>query len=87
MGEVRTIPAREEMDVRSTWALEDLYETDEAWEAQMKEVESGVAQLAAYAGKLGVSGRSYMLFYACRMIRNVFWNGSMSMRMRSCIRI
>ncbi|MCM1537859.1 MAG: oligoendopeptidase F [bacterium] len=62
MGEVRTIPAREEINVRDTWALEDLYETDEAWEAQIKEMEESMGKLSAYAGKLGGSAEELLAF-------------------------
>lgn len=62
MGEVRTIPAREEMNVQDTWALEDLYETDEAWEAQIKEMEQSVGKVSAYAGKLGTSAEELLAF-------------------------
>lgn len=62
MGEVRTIPAREEIDVRDTWALEDLYETDDAWEAQLKETEQRTEQLSVYAGKLGESAEELLAF-------------------------
>lgn len=62
MGEVRTIPAREEMNVQDTWALEDLYETDEAWEAQIKEMEQSVGKLSAYEGKLGASAEELLAF-------------------------
>lgn len=62
MGEVRTIPAREEINVQDTWALEDLYETDEAWEAQIKEMEQSVGKVSAYAGKLGTSAEELLAF-------------------------
>lgn len=62
MGEVRRIPAREEIDVRDTWALEDLYETDEAWEKQIADMERSVNKISAYEGKLGESAESLLAF-------------------------
>lgn len=62
MGEVRKIPAREEIDVRDTWALEDLYETDEAWEAKIAETEQNIGKLSDFAGKLGTSAQELLAF-------------------------
>lgn len=62
MGEIRKIPAREEMDVRDTWALEDLYETDEAWETQIAEMEQSIGKLSAFEGKLGESAEELLAF-------------------------
>ena len=33
MEEIKKIPERSEIAKEDTWAIEDLYESDEAWEA------------------------------------------------------
>jgi len=46
------IRTREEVRQEDTWALEDLYETQEAWEADYRRLEQEIGELAAYEGKL-----------------------------------
>ncbi len=50
------IPERSEIPVESTWAVEDLFPSDEAWEKALAEISPAKDALAAYAGKLGESG-------------------------------
>jgi len=50
------IPERSEIPVESTWAVEDLFPSDEAWENALAEISPAKDALAAYAGKLGESG-------------------------------
>ena len=40
------------------WALEDLYPTDEAWEADLKILREKIAQVPSYAGRLGESAQT-----------------------------
>ena len=54
------IRKRSEIPVEDTWAIEDLYSTDEAWEEDLKALEADREMLASYEGKLGQSGQ--MLF-------------------------
>lgn len=44
---------REEVRREDTWAIEDLYESDEAWEEDYKRLETKILELAAYEGHLG----------------------------------
>ena len=53
MSETNKILKRSEMAVEDTWATEDLYPTDEAWEQALATLDADTAALAAYAGKLG----------------------------------
>ena len=46
------IRKREEIPVEDTWATEDLYVSDEAWEAELATLEADKAALVAFAGKL-----------------------------------
>ena len=58
MSEIKKIPARSEIAVEDTWVLEDLYPTDEAWEAELATLEKDKEALCAYAGRLGESGQT-----------------------------
>ncbi len=50
--EENKIRQRHEIPVEDTWALEDLYATDEAWEAELATLSEDQAFLASFAGKL-----------------------------------
>ena len=52
------IRKRSEIPVEDTWALEDLYVSDEAWEQELKTLEEDQAYLAAFAGKLAESAEN-----------------------------
>ena len=52
------IRERHEIPVEDTWATEDLFATDEAWEAELESLSSDQAELVSYAGKLGQSGKT-----------------------------
>ena len=60
------IRKRHEVPVEDTWALEHLYETDEAWERELATLEEDKAYLSAFAGKLGASAAD-LLNYLTRM--------------------
>ncbi|MBE6982947.1 MAG: oligoendopeptidase F [Ruminococcaceae bacterium] len=47
-----------EVPVEETWATEDMYVSDEAWEAELATLKADKDALAAYAGKLGESGET-----------------------------
>ena len=67
MAEMKKIWKREEIPVEHTWATEDLYASDEAWEADLAlMIEEGKA-LAAYAGKLNNAEDLYAFLYADEM--------------------
>ena len=57
---------RHEIPVEDTWALEDLYATDAAWEAELDSVTEDQNFLASFAGKLGSSAQN-LLAYLTRM--------------------
>ncbi len=52
MEENNKIFQREEIPVEDTWALEDLYPSDEAWEQDFAALEADQKALAVYNGKL-----------------------------------
>lgn len=52
MYESDVIRKRSEIPVEDTWALEDIYVNDEAWEKELKEVEAERTILASFAGTI-----------------------------------
>ncbi len=66
MSEIKKIRTRNEIPVEDTWAVEDLYATDEAWERELATVANDQAALSAYAGHLGENGEK-LLGYLTRM--------------------
>ena len=53
MAETTKIRKRSEIPVEDTWALEDLYVTDEAWEQELATLAEDEKVLISYAGNLG----------------------------------
>lgn len=47
-----TLPAREEIDAKYKWRLEDIYASDAAWEEDFEKVRRLSADMAAYRGKI-----------------------------------
>ncbi len=59
---------REEIPVEDTWATEDLYPSDAAWEQELATIEEDKNMLAGYAGRLGESGKTlYEYLYRMEM--------------------
>ena len=56
MEEIKKIPQRSEIAKEDTWATEDLYVSDEAWEQELATLSADQAELASYAGKLASGG-------------------------------
>ena len=67
MEEMKKIWKREEIPVEHTWATEDLYASDEAWEADLAVMMEEGKALASYAGKLGNAEDLYAFLYADEM--------------------
>ena len=66
MSETNKIRQRSEIPVEDTWALEDLFATDEAWEAELATLAEDQAYLSSFAGQLGASADK-LLAYLKRM--------------------
>ena len=66
MSETNKIRKRSEIPVEDTWAVEDLYPSDEVWEQELATIADDQAALAAFAGHLGDSGES-LYHYLTRM--------------------
>lgn len=58
MEETGKIRKRCEIPVEDTWAIEDLYPTDEAWEQELAALQQAQHVLSGYAGKLSESGKT-----------------------------
>ena len=56
--EENKIRLRSEIPVEDTWAIEDLYATDSAWEAELKTLAADQAYMADFAGRLRRSGET-----------------------------
>ena len=54
MSEER-IPKRSEVAKENTWALEDIFPTDEAWEKALEDFKKLPETIASYKGRLGES--------------------------------
>ena len=49
------VPVRSEVAREETWALEDVYPTDAAWEEAFAAADAGLAALPPFAGRVGDS--------------------------------
>ena len=71
MSEIKKIPARSELAVEDTWAIEDLYPSDESWEAELDSISKNQVELSSYAGRLGESGQTLYDFLYLSEMTNV----------------
>ena len=62
MSNSETIRARDQIPQEDTWALEDLYPSDESWEQALSALTARQAEAAAFAGKLGERGEILCAF-------------------------
>lgn len=60
MADVKKIPTRSEVAEEDTWAIHDLFETDEAWEEEFVALKELSKQAPAYAGRLGESAATLL---------------------------
>ena len=58
----KSIPARSEVDPQFTWAITDMYPSDEAWYEELKTMRGLVADAASYKGRLGESAANLLGF-------------------------
>lgn len=52
---VKKLPKRDEIPTQDTWDLEDIFQSDEVWEKEFKQVKEMIPQIDQYQGKLGDS--------------------------------
>lgn len=59
MSEER-IPKREDADPKYTWALEDIYASDELWQADIEKLKAVADEVIKFKGKLSESGENLL---------------------------
>lgn len=62
----RRIPQRDEIDARYKWSVEEVYADGAAWERELAEAESLLAEVAPFRGRLGESGETLLRFLRLR---------------------
>ena len=58
MEEIQKIPQRAQIPQESKWAVEDMYPSDEAWEAELATLAQDQEKAVSFAGKLGADAAS-----------------------------
>jgi len=53
-----TVPEREEIETEHTWALESIFESDEAWAERFEEISGRIDELTAYEGRVHRESRN-----------------------------
>ncbi len=59
----RPIPARSDVPEKDTWNLKDIFENDEAWQAEFEALRGVGAQIEAYRGRLGESAEVLLSWF------------------------
>ena len=59
----RPIPARSDVPEKDTWNLKDIFESDEAWQAEFEALKAVPAQIEAYRGRLGESAEVLLSWF------------------------
>ena len=57
---IHTLPTRNEADRATQWHLEDIYPSNEAWEAEYKKADEAIAEAGGWAGRLGESASTLL---------------------------
>ncbi len=72
MSETNRIRERHEIPVEDTWATEDMFASDEAWEAELATLPEVQEKLASFAGHLGENGKNlfdYLYLQEMNMVK------------------
>ena len=64
MAETTKIRKRSEIPMEDTWALEDMYPSDEAWEQELATLAQDQKELTSFAGKLGYCAENLYAYLA-----------------------
>jgi len=62
LEDIKKIPQRCELAKEDTWATEDLYATDEAWEADLTLLNDAKEQIVSFSGKLAESADTLLAY-------------------------
>ncbi len=60
MAEAGKLAERSEHRTEDTWKMEDMYESDSAWEAAYQEVQKSIPRITEFQGKLGESAATLL---------------------------
>ena len=77
MSEKR-IPKRSEQEKEYTWAIEDIYASDELWKADLEKLKSLVDRIGGFKGKLGESGKALYEYFTLFFDETVILCNSLS---------
>lgn len=58
----KSIPKRSEIEKQFTWAIEDLYATDELWQQEYDKIKEMLNELSAYQGRISESAETLLGF-------------------------
>ncbi len=56
MAQNKNLPKRDELEKKNTWAIEDLYSSNEEWQKEYARIREMLPQIAEYQGRLSKSG-------------------------------
>lgn len=62
MEEIKKIPQRSELAEKDTWAISDIYPTDEAWEQDLEHFKALTQKQAAFAGRISASAKELLAY-------------------------
>lgn len=62
MAEKKRLLKREEVDKKYKWHIEDLFESEEAWEKSFAELSKQIPTLAAYEGRLKEGAKTFLSY-------------------------
>jgi oligoendopeptidase F len=62
MAEKKNLPKRSEVDLKLTWAIEDLYASDDLWQKDYEKIKEMLPKAAEYQGRLSKSGDILLSF-------------------------
>ena len=62
MSERNSLPKRSEVEKQFTWAIEDLYASDEMWEKEYNELKDMLPEVSKYRGRLSESAQTLLDF-------------------------
>lgn len=62
MAQNKSLPKRSEVDVKYTWAIEDLYASDELWQKEYDKVKEMLPGIMEFRGRLGKSAEILLSF-------------------------
>ena len=66
MSNTRSYEERKDIPKEFTWAVEDLYESDAAWKADLEKIKSMLPQIESYQGTLSKSADTLLCFLKLR---------------------